>query len=82
VCFCCIRIWGVKLPVLPRPGRDSYILVSIRLTSACRVGGTQIDCRKKISIYSNLPVPICEVRRVVYREEVLPGVSAIAARRV
>jgi hypothetical protein len=22
VCCCCIRIWDVKLPVLPRPGRD------------------------------------------------------------
>jgi hypothetical protein len=73
-CCCCIRIRGVKLPVLPRPGRDSYIfIVSIRLTSAYRVGGTQIDSRKKVSICSNLSVPICEVRRLVYREEVLPG---------
>jgi hypothetical protein len=65
---------GVKLHVLPRPGRDSYILVvSIRLTSACHAGGTQFDSRKKIAIYSNLRVPICEVRRVVYVKEVLPG---------
>ena len=60
--------------MLPRPGRDFYILVvSIRLASACRVRGTQLDSQKKISIYSNLRVPICEVRKVVYREEVLPG---------
>ena len=60
--------------MLPRPGRDFNILVvSIRLISVCRVGGTQLDSRKKISIYSNLSVPICEVLRVVYREEMLPG---------
>jgi len=71
---CCIRRWGVKLPMLPRSGRHFYILVvSVRLTSACRVGGMQLDSRKKIPIYSNLRVPICEVRRIVYREKVLPG---------
>lgn len=60
--------------MLPRPGGDFYIRVmSIRLTSACRVGGTRLDPRKKIPIYSNLRVPICEVRRIVYREKVLPG---------
>jgi len=60
--------------MLPRYGRDFYILVeSVRLTSACRVGGTQFDPRKKNPIYSNLRVPICEVRRIVYREKVLPG---------
>ena len=60
--------------MLPRSCRDFYILVvSVRLTSACRVGGTQIDPRKKITIYSNLRVPICEVRRIVYCEKVLPG---------
>jgi hypothetical protein len=59
VCCCCFRMWGVKLPVLPRPGRDFYILVvSIRLNSACRVDGTQLDSWKKISIY----ILICVLR--------------------
>lgn len=66
-------MWGVKLPVIPRSGRDFYIfVVIIRLTSACPVGGTQYDTRKKICIL------ICVFRsvkfgKVVYREEVLPG---------
>ena len=73
-CCCCICIWSFKLLVLRRSGRDFYILfVSIGLTSACHVDSTQLNTRKKISIYSNLRVPICEVRRVAYREDVLPG---------
>lgn len=65
---------GCQTPCGTQAWHSFYVfVVSVRLTSACRVGGTQLDSRKKISIYSNLRVPICEVRRIVYGEEVLPG---------